>query len=238
MNPLAMLAAAQRCNAVYIEDLTAVTAAFTQLGMSVIGQYKNYTHQGILSKDTRGQIYLSIAGTRITEGNNLDVLDDIWLAPVATPRGGQVASGVYSGMADFWSWVLATAPAAAAINVEGHSLGAERTLLTPLFLSKERIGDLYAFEAPQTATQGYWDAYRDELANAIHTVCGEDIWYGWPPRQGYVHDGQSSVMWFQSSAVSIIQPQAWPGGGSLEDHGIEFLISCIQATITNGTFPH
>lgn len=238
MNPLLMLAATQRCNAVYIEDLAAATAAFQQLSMSVIGQYRNLTHQGILSKDNHGQLYLTIAGTRASEGDNIDIVDDVWLTPAAAPRGGSVSSGVFSGMADFWKWVFSNTPAGSIINVEGHSLGAERTLLTPLFLPKERIGDLYAFEAPKCATQEYWDAYREELAGAIQTVCGADLWYNWPLDRDYVHDAKSTVVWFQSDKVSVISPSAWPVGIDPDDHGIEVLESRVQSSIDNGTFPH
>jgi hypothetical protein len=239
MNPLAMLVAAQRCNAAYIEDLSAVTAAFTQLGMSVIGQYQNLTHQCVLSKDSTGLVYLTIAGTRISEGNNLDLLDDVWMAPVAAPKGGVVSSGVFTGMADLWNWVFANTSVTTVINVEGHSLGAERALLTPLFLPKERLGDLYAFEAPMCATQEYWDAYREELMYAILTVCGNDRWYAWPPGQGYVHDAHGEVVWFQPTQVSVIPTGAWPGTDlDMDDHDIELLISRIQSSIDNSTFPH
>jgi hypothetical protein len=238
MNPLSVLASAQRCNAAYIEDLSVVNAAFTQLGMSVIGQYKNDTHQAILSKNAQGGFYLTIAGTRIGEGNNFDILDDIWLAPVKAPLGGLVSSGVHSGLDDFWKWVLSNIPSGASINVEGHSLGAERVLLTPLFLPAAQIGELYAFEAPQCATQDYWDAYRSVLNGAVSTVCGADKWYGWPPRQGYVHDAQSTVLWLQLNATTLISPTSWPGGDVAADHDIAEVIVRLQAAVANSTFPH
>lgn len=238
MNPLSVLAAAQRCNAAYVMDKSAAAQAFAALGMSFIDQYQNATHQAVYSKDQHGYQYLSISGTRISQGDNLDLLDDIWLAPVNVQRGGQVASGVFSGMDDLWKWAKSHLPQGATLNVEGHSLGAERTLLTPLFLPKEQIGDLHAFEAPQCATQEYWDAYRDELAHAVHTVCAEDVFYNWPPKQGYVHDEQNSVLWLKANAIEVIKPSEWPVGGSEDDHGIERVVSYIQAAITNGYFPH
>jgi hypothetical protein len=238
MDPLGMLAAAKRCSAVYTEDLATVTSAFSQLGMSVLGQYKNNTHQAILSKNAQGWFYLSIAGTRFGEEDNVDIIDDLWLAPVELAGAGQVASGVYSGMDDFWKWVLAQLPANATLNIEGHSLGAERALLTPHFLPPVQLGDLYAFEAPQCATQAYWDAYRSALSGAISTVCGEDIWYNWPPNQDYVHDAQSTVIWLQATGASIIKPSDWPVGLSTTDHDIQTVIAYIQAAIANGTFPH
>jgi hypothetical protein len=127
LDPLATLAASQRASAAYIEDLDSATTAFAQLGMTVLGQYKNDTHQAILSKNAQGLFYLSISGTRFDEGSNIDVLDDIWMSKVKAPKGGMVSSGVYSGMDAFWKWVLSLVPAGANINIEGHSLGAEST---------------------------------------------------------------------------------------------------------------
>lgn len=238
MNPLSVLAAAQRCNAAYVMDKSAAAQAFAALGMTFVDQYQNATHQAVYSKDSHGYHYLSISGTRFTEGDNLDLLDDIWLSPVKAQRGGAVASGVFSGMDDLWKWMKSHLPTGATLNVEGHSLGAERTLLTPLFLPKEQIGDLHAFEAPQTATQEYWDAYRDELAHAVHTVCGGDLWYSWPPRQGYGHDAQSDVLWLKSNAIEIIKPSQWPIGMCESDHSIQRVLSYIQAAIDHGYFPH
>lgn len=245
MDPIGILASAQRCNAAYIEELSAAQAAFSQLGMSFIAQYMNATHQAVLSKDTQGSIYLTIAGTRLTQGNNVDLLDDAWLAPQPCPKGGVVPAGVYAGMWDFWQWVQSNVPAGASVNVEGHSLGGERALLTPLFLENARIGDIFAFEAPQCATQEYWDAYRDELSSAVQTVCGADVWFGWPPAQGYVHDAQRALLWVQSTGViqtSVAQWKstyvAWPIGLSYDDHEIVRVIAYLQSAITNGTFTH
>jgi hypothetical protein len=237
MNPLAMLAAAQRSQAAYIEDLVGATAAFLALGNTVLGQYKNETHQAILSKDSAGLFYLSISGTRFSEPDNVDILDDVYLAPVPTPKGGQVSAGVASGMQDFWDWVWKIIPSTSTINLEGHSLGAERVLLSPVYLPKEQIGDIYAFEPPQFATQAYWDAYRDELSGAIQTVCGSDIWFNYPPDQGYVHDHSSQVYWLQPDSIELIYPFDWKGGLSTDDHAIAEVITCIQAGITNASFP-
>lgn len=238
MNPIAMLNAAQRANAAYVSDPLAVKAAFAALDMTFVAQYRNATHQAVISTDTRGRYYLSISGTRFSQNNNVDLLDDIWLAPVNAAKGGVVPAGVNQGMQDFWQWVLQNVPSGLEINVEGHSLGAERALLTPLFLPKERIGDLYAFEPPQCGTQEFWDAYRDELKDAVVTVCGNDLWFGWPPRQGYVHDAQSNVFWLLDQHVEIIKPSEWTGASCEADHAITEVIARLQSAITNGTFPH
>jgi hypothetical protein len=238
MNPIAMLNAAQRANAAYVSDLQAARAAFAALNMTFVSQYRNDTHQAVISTDIHDRYYLTISGTRYSQENNIDLVDDIWLAPEKAAKGGVIPAGVNQGMQEFWNWVLQTVPAAATINVEGHSLGAERTLLTPLFLAKERIGDLYAFEPPQCGTQEFWDAYRDELKGAVVTVCGGDIWFGWPPRQGYVHDAQSNLFWLLDQHIEIILPNEWTGATCEADHAITEVIARIQSAITNGTFPH
>lgn len=245
MDPLGILASAQRCNASYVEGMSASSAAFTQLGMEFIAQYQTATHQATLSKNTQGGIFLTIAGTRISEGNNVDLIDDVWLAPQACPKGGVVPAGVYAGMTDFWRWVFANIPQGANLTVEGHSLGAERVLLTPLFFPGERINDLFAFEAPQCGTQEYWDAYRDVLGRAVQTVCGADIWFGWPPAQGYVHDAQAQLLWVKPTGVSKTTTAqwkstytAWPIGLNYPDHQIVNVIKYLQAAIQNGTFTH
>lgn len=238
MNPIAITAAAQRSAAAYNTDVPSATAAFAALGYTLMGFYKNLTHQAVLSRDARNQFYLSITGTRYDQPGNLDLLADLSLSPVNVPKGGQVASGVYEGLGDMWNWVLNQVPIGSVINIDGHSLGAERTLLTPIFLSKPQIGDLYAFEAPMCATQAYWDAYRDELAGAVHTVCGLDIWFSYPPHQGYCHDAQSSLLWLQSTAIKLITPPQFPGGLSGSDHAITEVVARLQNGMTNALFPH
>jgi hypothetical protein len=239
MNPLAILAAAQRAQAVYIVDPKAAQTAFEGLGMTFLGQYQDATHQGVVTKDAKGQYYVTIAGTRYSEGYGADLLEDIWLAPVHAINGGIVASGVHEGMDRFWAWALNLIPATAVINMEGHSLGAERVLLAPLFIPKERLGDMHAFEAPMCADQDYWDAYRAELAHVVHTVQGADRWFAFPPRQGYCHDAQANVLWFFSDTQILwTTPSAWtPITLSDVDHSIDLLVTRIQTGVTNAAFP-
>jgi hypothetical protein len=239
MNPLAILAAALRAQAVYIVDPKAAQTAFEGLGMTFLGQYQDATHQGVVSKDAKGQYYVTIAGSRGASGYGADLLIDLWLAPVHAVNGGQVASGVYSGMDKFWAWALDLIPPTAPINMEGHSLGAERVLLAPLFIPKSRLGDMHAFEAPMCADQDYWDAYRDELSHVVHTVQGADRWFAYPPRQGYCHDAQANVLWFLSNnKIQSITPKNWiTTAFSDADHSIDTLVQRIQTGVANAAFP-
>jgi hypothetical protein len=230
VNWASILAAAKRAQSAYIEDAAEAKAAFEALGLEFIGQHEDVLHQAVLSRDAAGSIYLSISGTRFGEAHNMDLLEDVYLLPVPVGGGAVVAAGVYNGMAEFWAWVHANVPAAAVINVEGHSLGAERALLTPLFLPKAQIGSIHAFEAPQCASPAYWESYVDELGLAVHTVCGRDVWYGWPPVSQYRHPA-SSVIWLTGAGpgYEIIKPSEWPGGLSMGDHSIGEVVARLSA---------
>jgi hypothetical protein len=238
MNPIALLAAAQRAQAVYIPDALAAQKAFSGLGMTYLGQYQDATHQGAVSTDSKGRYYVSISGTRYSEGYGADLFADIWLAPHDCLKGGQVASGIIEGMDKFWAWALSKIPATAEISVEGHSLGGERALLTPMFLPKERMGDIYAFEPPMFATPEWWAAYGPDLANAVCTVQGADRWFAWPPRQGYVHNPAGKYMWLMSTAAEWIKATDWkPSGFSDQDHSIDRLVERVQEAIHGNWFP-
>lgn len=229
MNWQAIYAAAKRAEAAYIADEGEAKAAFAALGLTFVGQHRDVSHQAVLSRDADGATYLSISGTRFGEPDNIDLLDDLYLLPVSAPRGGIVAAGAYSGMQELWQWVSSTVGPDVVVNVEGHSLGGERTLLTPLFLPKARIGTLHAFDAPKCASQAYWDAYREELAGAVLTVNRRDIWFGWPPAGPYQHDRQAEVIWLAEEGVRIIEATAWPGGLDAGDHAIAEIVMALGA---------
>lgn len=238
MNPIALLAAAQRAQAVYITDALAAQKAFSGLGMTYLGQYQDATHQGAVSTDSKGRYYVTISGTRYSEGYGADLFADIWLAPHDCLKGGQVASGIIEGMDKFWAWALSKIPATAVINVEGHSLGAERALLTPMYLPPERMGDIYAFEPPMFATPEWWEAYGSALANAVCTVQGADRWFAWPPRQGYVHNPNGQYLWLQSTKIQFITAAQWLTTALSDgDHSIDQLVQRIQTGIQNASFP-
>ncbi|RKP50496.1 hypothetical protein [Trinickia fusca] len=234
MNWPAIYAAAKRAEAAYIADEDEAKAAFAALGLTFIGQHRDASHQAVLSHDAAGATYLSISGTRFGEADNVDLLDDLYLLPVSVPRGGIVAAGAYSGMQELWQWVSSHIGPDVAVNVEGHSLGGERTLLTPLFLPKERIGTLHAFDAPKCASQAYWDVYREELAGAVRTVNRQDLWYGWPPAGPYQHDEQAEVIWLVQDGFRIINAMAWPGGFDVENHAIAEIVTALEGIASAG----
>ena len=237
MNWTPLLAAAKRAQAAYLPDECDARTAFESMGLTFVGRHCDLVHRAVLSCDAEGATYLSISGTRFNEANNIDLLDDLYLLPIHAPRGGIVASGAHSGMAELWQWVMSAVPPNTIINIEGHSLGGERALLTPLFVPSAQIGALYVFDAPKCASQSYWDAYRSELAGAVCTVHGRDVWYGWPLGDLYCHDAQGEVLWLADGMYRKVDPAMWPGGLSVEDHRIDAIVETIERLATQASIP-
>lgn len=234
MNLTAMLAAAERAQAVYIVDPVASRKAFEGLGHVWIGQFQDADSQAVLTRDPAGNVCLSISGTRFSSGKIGDLFDDVDLTPVDLGAGVKVAHGAYEALVDIWKWAKALVPAGTVFDVCGHSLGAWRTLYTPLFLPAAQIGPLHAFESPKGATAAYWTKYAAELAGAVSVVNGHDIFYGYPFLPAppyfteYVH-AQTPVIWLQGGGFKTIVPSQWPGGVSESDHSIDLIVPLIRA---------
>lgn len=223
MNWQAIALAAKRANAAYIEDDGQSKTAFAALGDTWIGQFQDQSHQAVLSVDSAGAAHLSISGTRASQGALDDILADISLKPV-TVKGGTVTSGVYEGMQNVWDWAISTAPASVAFNVCGHSLGASRTHLTPLFVPAGRIGVLHSFEAPKFAGADFYATYASELAGMVCILNGRDSWAAWPwvDRRWQARPQQDHV-WLKDSGFVVIPASQWPGMGRFADHGIDLV---------------
>lgn len=232
MNFASVLAAAQRAQAAYIDDAGKARAAFEALGLFFIGQYQNDSHQAVLSQDAAANVYLSISGTRFSQGKIADLLDDIDLEPVPVGDGAMVTRGAYEGLDAMWSWAQSLAPAGAIFNVEGHSLGAWRTRYTPLFLPRSRIGLLHSFESPKSANAAYWSKYAGELATLVSIVNGRDLWVSWPFLGDWCHPDRDQV-WLQSTGFQIITPAQWPGGRVVSDHDIDLVVKRLQQIVTS-----
>jgi len=226
-----ILAAAERANAAYTEDATSAALQFQNLGQMFIGQYQNQDHQAVLSRDSQGAVYLSISGTRFSQGAFADLLDDAFTVAVSVgaPHVGMKATeGAYHGLDVMWDWALSMVPAATVFNVEGHSLGGWRTLYTPLFLDPKRIGQLVTFEAPKGANAKYWEFYADIFKSAINVVNGADIFYGYPHLGEWVHANQE-VLWLHKTGYEVITPSQWPLGLWEPDHSLTTIIQRLIA---------
>jgi hypothetical protein len=223
MDWAAIVAAAKRANAAYIENDDASAAAFAALGDTWIGQFQDGSHQAVLSVDAAGAAHLSISGTRASQGALEDILADVSLKPVAV-KGGNVTSGVYEGMTNVWDWARTTAPHGTVFNVAGHSLGAARTHLTPLFLPVEQIGALHSFEAPKFADKQFYATYAAALSGMVCMLNGRDSWAAWPwvdPR--WQSRPQQDHVWLKDVGFTIIPASQWPGMGRFADHSIDLV---------------
>ncbi|MFM0263342.1 alpha/beta hydrolase family protein [Paraburkholderia sediminicola] len=231
--------AAARANAAYVMKEADSASAFSSLGDTWIGMYANNSHQAVLSADARGETHLSISGTRASAWKVMDVLADVSLAPVAVD-GGNVTGGVLEGMQGLWEWVLATIPAGDVVHVAGHSLGASRTHLTPLFLPAAQIGQLHSFEAPKFADASFYAAHADALGNMVCVLNGADLWAAWPwkdPRWQARPNVPHAWIKDDAGGYVMIPGPYWPGGVDADDHDmsrVQMRVQAIAAKVATG----
>lgn len=225
MDWAAIALAAKRANAAYIIDPAQSKAAFQALGDVWSDIYSDSNNQAVMSVDSAGRTHLSISGTRASSLKLADIFDDVSLDPHPV-NGGCVTDGVISGMPDVWKWALSVAPAGAVFNVCGHSLGASRTHLTPLFVPAAQIGAMHSFEAPKFADARFYVTYAAQLAGMVCVLNGRDTWAAWPwvdlrwqsrPQQDHV--------WLKSSGFAVVPANQWPGAGSFGDHDIDLVLA-------------
>ncbi|WP_145956458.1 hypothetical protein [Burkholderia pseudomallei] len=222
--------AARRAEAAYIEDDTKSRAAFEGLGDMWIGQLEADSHQATVTRDASGGYWLNISGTRASDFRIMDVFADVSLDPVQV-TGGKVTQGVYAGMDKVWSWAKGLAPVGTVWNVTGHSLGASRTHLTPLFLPASQIGALFSYEAPKFLDAQFYATHAGELASMVCVLNGSDLWCGWPWfDQRWQDRPQRDHIWLKDSrgTFAIIDPKAWPGGRRNSDHDIGLVCQRLE----------
>ncbi len=223
MDWAAIVTAAKRANSAYIENDDASAAAFAALGDTWIGQFQDRSHQAVLSTDATGAVHLSISGTRASQGALEDILADVSLRPLAI-KGGSVTTGVYDGMQNVWEWALGKVPHGTAFNVAGHSLGASRTHLTPLFVPAAQIGALHSFEAPKFADTQFYATYAEELAGMVCVLNGRDSWAAWPwVDSRWQARPQQDHVWLKDVGYAVIPASQWPGMGRFADHSIDLV---------------
>jgi hypothetical protein len=225
----AIALAVKRANAAYIESDDQSKAAFEALGDTWVGQFQDQSHQACLSVDAAGACHLSISGTRATALALADIFADVSLDPVSV-KGGNVTRGVYEGMQNVWDWALRTVTSGTVFNVSGHSLGASRTHLTPLFIPASQIGSLHSFEAPKFCDAQFYAYYAPELSQMVCVLNGRDTWAAWPwidPR--WQSRPQHDHVWLKKTGFSIIPWRTWVGAGSFSDHSCDEVQSRIEA---------
>jgi hypothetical protein len=229
MDLTAAALAAKRANAAYIIDPAQSKAAFEALGDVWSDIYSDSNDQAVMSVDAAGRAHLTISGTRASSLKMGDIFDDVSLDPCAV-KGGAVTAGVISGMQDVWDWALSAAPAGAVFDVAGHSLGASRTHLTPLFIPTAQIGEMHSFEAPKFCDEEFYQSHAEALSNMICVLNGRDTWAAWP-WVDYRWKGRplQDHLWLKSVGYSLIPAAQWPGLGSFGDHDMGVVQSRMEA---------
>jgi hypothetical protein len=231
MDLAAAALAAKRANAAYHIDPPDSKAAFEALGDAWTAIYSDANNQAVLSTDPAGAVHLSISGTRASSLKLGDIFDDVSLDPHPV-KGGTVTEGVISGMQEVWNWALSVAPDGAVFNVAGHSLGASRTHLTPLFVRASQIGALHSFEAPKFCDRQYYETYAKELAGMVCVLNGRDTWAAWPWID-YRWTGRplQDHLWLKSFGFSMISASQWPGLGRFGDHDMDLVQARMEALV-------
>ena len=231
-----------RCNAAYVVDPAEAAKQFAALGCTFIAQYRDDSHQAVLSHDPLGKFTLTISGTRFSEGAAIyrieDVLRDIDWTPIEIEPGVLVARGAHAGMDKVWGWVnsyvdLNNIPP---IDVEGHSLGGWRTAYTPLFVKPAQIGKLTRFEPPKAGNLAYWQKYLAGI-DMTTVVNRRDPFFAWPWDAGdrLVQPPGDSLIWLRDASPGwcVCSEAEWPGMSTLDptfsDHGPDTVITAINA---------
>ena len=227
-----VLAAAERANAAYVTDQAASQAAFEALGLQWHGLYQNSDHQAVLSSDAFGRTYLSISGTRFSDGKLGDIFDDLETGWVNVGQGAQVLAGAYSGCRELFGWAQGVA-GVGPLCIEGHSLGGWRARYAPLFMDPSLIAQLLTFESPRSANASYYDRFKTVFGSvALSVVNGHDIFVDWPWLSNEArHPPQTWWHLLEDGSLSVEDPSAWPGGLSRDDHDIANVAAKLRALV-------
>lgn len=220
--------AVQRANSAYIMDTAQAKAAFEAMGHVFISQLKDGNSQAVLSVGPDGLTYLSMAGTRFSDGQIGDLIDDLQTDSIDLGDGAKVTRGAYESAGKIFRWALSIVPTGTVLNCAGHSLAGWRISYIPCFVPAAQIGSLYAFEPPRGANLAYYQKYQKELAGLLIFGNSKDIWFGYPRLGDWIHR-PGSMAHLLSVGYQMIDTSAWPGGLNLGDHDIDLVQQRIEA---------
>jgi len=203
------------CNTAYIDDATVQRSAVEEFGLAYLGRYENVDHQAFLC--SRGErTILAVSGTRFSDGNVCELLDDEDVLPVDLSNGAHVMQGFYAGLSGLFSWALSAAPRGHLFDITGHSLGGARAHLAPLFVPAGSFNRLYSFAAPKAANAVYWKAFAAPLTRVVNE---RDLWVGWPFIGEWCQP--ETMLWLHDRIVEQSTESKWPGGLRASDHSID-----------------
>ncbi|MPW16888.1 hypothetical protein GCT13_08070 [Paraburkholderia sp. CNPSo 3157] len=220
----ALVLACRRANASYIENDDASKRAFEALGDVWVSQLQDDSHQAVLSVDSSGATWLSISGTRSSDGQLADVWRDVQLAPVEI-NGGHVTQGAASGMQNVFDWALSTAPSGAALNLTGHSLGAVSVSVAPAYVPAGRIGKIFSVAAPKFIAADFFTSHAAVFQRLTACVNSADGWASWPWfDRRWQYRAPVQTVWLkndQGAFQMLDDGNKWPGGWRFSDHDID-----------------
>jgi len=219
----AIALACRRADAAYQTTFDTSKSAFTALGDSWVSLYTTDSMQAALSVDPVGATWLSISGTRASDGYLADVFRDVSLEPKAV-NGGTVTAGVWANLETVWDWARDTAPAGTVFNVTGHSLGAARCQASVAIVDPKRLGALYAFASPKFIGADLFKSHAAVFQRLIPVVNGNDGWASWPWLDlRWRSRAPVQTVWLKDDRGTFtVLPDGnqWKGGWAFEDHDI------------------
>lgn len=216
MDASALLSYAQLSAAAYTDGHDARAAAAAALGFETIGTYENGDHRAFVCRSGTRHI-LVLCGTRFSDGNIRELMDDAYIAYVPVGGPAKVMAGFHAGMHDLFAWALGLVPGSAQLELTGHSLGGARAHLAPVFMPEERIAATVSFGAPKAANAAYWQRLAKQPTRVVH---GRDLWAGWPFHTLWGCCHPDALLWCAKGTLAPIMEAQWPGGLDPTDHDI------------------
>jgi hypothetical protein len=235
-----LLASITRCNAVYEVDNEKARASFASLGCQVISRYSTDTAQAILHTPHDGQLTLTIAGTRASEGNIAiranDVFQDaeeIFSNHLIAP-GVVVASGAYDRGCEIWNWASAFTNGDP-IRIEGHSLGGQTTHVMLAIVHPDQYAMGIAWEPPKAGNDAFWSQYLTNPGRVTTIINGRDFWAAHPIESqtlrhppGYILHLAGGQKW------AWLSRDALPLAISTNDHNTDVVMEVVRGIVSDG----
>lgn len=220
----AIALACRRADAAYQTTPGASKSAFAALSDTWIALYTTDSMQAALSVDASGATWLSISGTRASDGYLIDVFRDVSLEPKAV-NGGTVTAGVWADLETVWDWARDTAPAGTVFNVTGHSLGAARCQASVAIVEPKQLGNLFAFASPKFVGADLFKSHAAVFQRLTPVCNAADAWASWPWLDlRWKSRAPVPTVWLKDDrgTFSVLQDgNQWPGGMVFGDHDID-----------------
>lgn len=246
MNPdwKALNLSIQRSNAAYLIDPNEAAQAFKALGSTFLGQYRDTSHQAVLSHDGTGQVRLTISGTRFSEGplpdRIGDLIRDIDWTPIEIEPGVLVAQGAWGGMDKVVQWAtsIGVLDELAPWEIEGHSLGGWRSFYAAYLIGKKHVKNVYPWENPKPGNAAFHTLLESQGFDINSVVNDFDPWFAWPWEAGdkLIQRPGINLIWLDGQKWQPTSEWDWPGVDPLDirfdDHEPKLIMPKVAALTT------